>query len=92
MLEGRSDLAVLWDVRVAPPARGRGVAGALFRAAEDWARAQGCRELKVETQHVNIAACRLYARHGCRLAQVNPGAYAELPGELQLIWRKPLDA
>jgi GNAT superfamily N-acetyltransferase len=34
MLEGRDDLAVLWDVRVAPEARGQGVGSALFRAAE----------------------------------------------------------
>jgi GNAT superfamily N-acetyltransferase len=32
MLEGRRDLAVLWDIRVAPEARGRGVGAALFRA------------------------------------------------------------
>src|SRR5262245_10962741 len=33
MLEGRSDLAVLWDIRVAPDARGQGVGRALFEAA-----------------------------------------------------------
>ncbi len=33
MLEGRGDLAVLWDIRVSPEARGQGVGSALFRAA-----------------------------------------------------------
>ena len=35
ILEGRDDLAVLWDLRVTLAARGQGVGAALFRAAED---------------------------------------------------------
>jgi len=34
MLEGRSDLALIWDLRVAPEARGSGVGLALLREAE----------------------------------------------------------
>lgn len=90
MLEGRRDLAVLWDLRVAPEARGRGAGAALFHAAEAWARARGCRELKVETQNVNVPACRFYARQGCILAEAVRGAYPALPDEVQLIWRKDL--
>lgn len=90
MLEGRRDLAVLWDLRVAPGARGLGVGAALFRAAEAWARARGCRELKVETQNVNVPAGRFYARQGYVLAEANRGAYPALPDEVQLIWRKEL--
>jgi ribosomal protein S18 acetylase RimI-like enzyme len=30
MLEGRDDLAMLWDIRVSPEARGQGVGTALF--------------------------------------------------------------
>ncbi len=90
LLEGRSDLAVLWDLRVAPQARRRGVGSALFAAVEAWARRRNCRELKVETQNTNVAACRLYARGGCTLAQVNHGAYPDLADEVQLIWRKAL--
>lgn len=33
MLEGRSDLAVLWDIRIAPQARSRGFGALLFRRA-----------------------------------------------------------
>jgi len=90
MLEGRDDLAVLWDLRVDPAARGHGVGAALFRAAEGWAREAGCRELKVETQNVNVPACRFYARQGCTLAGARRGAYPALPREVQLIWRKAL--
>lgn len=90
MLEGRSDLVVLWDLRVAPEVRGQGIGSQLFRAAEAWAAARGCVELKVETQNVNVAACRLYRRNGCTLSQAVPGAYEASPAEVQLIWRKPI--
>ena len=90
MLEGRHDLAVLWDIRVAPDVRARGVGTALFGAAEAWARERGCTELKVETQNIDVPACRFYARQGCVLAEANRGVYPTLPHEVQLIWRKPL--
>lgn len=92
MLEGRRDLAVLWDLRVAPEARGRGVGTALFGfgAAEAWAAARGGRQLKVETQNVNVAACRFYARAGCVLGAIHRFAYPDLPDEVQLLWYKAL--
>jgi GNAT superfamily N-acetyltransferase len=90
MLEGRRDLAVLWDIRVAPEVRGRGVGAAPFRAAEAWAAARGCRRLKVETQNVNVPACRFYARQGCVLGAIDRFAYPGLPHEVQLLWYKDL--
>ncbi|MBW6456728.1 MAG: GNAT family N-acetyltransferase [Trueperaceae bacterium] len=92
MLEGRSDLAVLWDVRVAPAWRGRGIGAALFRAAEAWAEARGASWLKAETQNVNVAACRFYARQGCVLGAIHRFAYPDVPDEAQLLWYKPLRA
>lgn len=92
LLEGRPDLALLWDIRVMPAWRGRGIGSALFRAAETWAAARGYRQLKVETQNINAAACRFYARQGCVLCGVDPLAYPGLPGETQLLWYKDLPA
>jgi GNAT superfamily N-acetyltransferase len=92
VLEGRPDLAVLWDIRVRPEVRGRGVGSALFRAAETWASARGCFELKVETQTINVPACRFYARHGCVLKAVRPDAYPTLPHEVQLLWYRVLES
>jgi GNAT superfamily N-acetyltransferase len=66
------------------------VGAALFRAAESWARARGCRQLKVETQNVNVAACRFYSRQGCVLTSVDRLAYPGLPGEIQFLWYKDL--
>jgi GNAT superfamily N-acetyltransferase len=90
MLENRKDLAVLWDLRVADHARGQGVGTALFVAAERWAMARGCGQLKVETQNINVPACRFYARQGCTLGAVHQLAYPELPHEVQLFWYKHL--
>ena len=90
MLDQRDDIAVLWDIRVSPKVRGRGVGSTLFRAAESWAKDRGCRYLKVETQNINAAACRFYAAHGCELTAANRHAYPELPDETQLFWTKVL--
>lgn len=79
MLEDRSDLAVLWDIRVAPDFRGRGVGRALFDAAGTWMLTRGCRELKVETQNINVPACRFYASLGCQLRVVREHAYPQCP-------------
>ena len=82
--------ALLWDVRVAPDARRQGVGSALLEAAEQRARERGARSLRVETQDVNVPACRFYHAHGFRLERTTHGAYAELPNEVQLLWRKAL--
>lgn len=90
MLEGRSDLAVMWDIRVVPQWRGRGVGRLLFQAAERWATSRGCTQLKIETQNINVDACRFYATQGCELGAIDRFAYPDLPGETQLLWYKSL--
>ena len=90
MLEGRGDLAVLWDIRVAASARRRGVGTALVEAAVTWASRRGCRHLKVETQSINVTACRFYARQGFVLRSARGGVYPELPEEIQLLWYRDL--
>jgi GNAT superfamily N-acetyltransferase len=90
MLESRRDLALLWDIRVSPNKRRRGVGTKLFQAAEEWAKTKGCRQLKVETQNVNVPACRFYSKQGCLLGAVHRFAYPEFPDEVQLLWYKDL--
>ncbi|MCB9508000.1 MAG: GNAT family N-acetyltransferase [Myxococcales bacterium] len=92
MLEGRRDLAVLWDLRVAHKHRGAGIGGALVTTAAAWATGAGCCELRVETQDINVPACRFYERQGFRLLSVEPDAYPECPGETKLIWSRSLQA
>ncbi|MEO5903622.1 MAG: GNAT family N-acetyltransferase [Gemmatimonadaceae bacterium] len=91
MLEGRDDLALLWDLRVAPPFRSGGVGSALVHAAEALAASRGARVIKVETQNINVRACRFYASHGFNLRQANAEVYEAMPHEVQLLWYKSLD-
>ena len=90
MLGGSRDVALLWDIRVASSHRRRGVGAALLAAVEDRARARGARTLLVETQDINVAACRFYANAGFALWAVDGDAYPELPDEMQLLWCKAL--
>lgn len=81
--------AVLWDLRIHPDARRRGVGSAVFKRAADWARQEGCRRLKIETQNVNVPACRFYARQGCTLGGIHRYGYAGCPDvahEAMLLW------
>jgi GNAT superfamily N-acetyltransferase len=90
MLETRDDLALLWDIRVMPETRGKGVGSALLAAVERWAREQNAHWLKVETQNINVPACRFYARHGFALKAANALAYPAFPSEVQLLWYKAI--
>jgi GNAT superfamily N-acetyltransferase len=90
MLEGRTDLAFLLDLRVDTAHRGSGVGTALIDAVEAWAIGCGCTELKVETQDINAGACSFYAAMGMTCAEGDPDAYPDLPDETQVIWRKRL--
>jgi GNAT superfamily N-acetyltransferase len=88
MLRGRQDVALLWDIRVAPEMRGRGVGAALVAGAEAWSAAHGAAWIEVETQNVNVPACRFYERMGFVLREVHAHAYASRPDEVQLLWHK----
>lgn len=89
MLEGRGDLAVLWDIRVLPARRGHGVGKGLFQHAVDWSRQRDCVWMKIETQNINVNACRFYAAMGAELGDIRRFAYHGHPSvahEVQLNW------
>jgi GNAT superfamily N-acetyltransferase len=88
MLGGRSDTAALWDLRVRPDVRHTGIGSTLFVAAENWCRQRGCRVLMLETQNINLPACRFYVHMGCTLGIINRHAYSDFPDETQLVWFK----
>jgi GNAT superfamily N-acetyltransferase len=92
MPEARRELAMLWDIRVAPEGRGNGIGSALVVAAQTWAAARGCRQLAVETQNVNVPACMFYLHHGFELGSIQRFAYPALPEEVKLLWYKALGA
>jgi GNAT superfamily N-acetyltransferase len=89
MLEGRRDMSVLWDIRVSPERRGQGIGKKLFDHAAAWSRSKGCKQMKIETQNVNVDACRFYEARGAVLGDIRRFAYWDDPrvkDEIQLNW------
>jgi len=88
MLQGRRDLAVLWDIRVHPGHKRQGLGSRLFDWAAEWARKRDCKQLKIETQNNNVPACRFYAAKGCRLGAIDRYGYDDprVAHEAMLIW------
>ena len=86
MFEGRTDLAVLWDIRIRQEYRRSGIGTRLFARSVEWAKLKGCSRLKIETQNINAPACRFYARMGCELRGIHHGVYPEYPEEVQFLW------
>jgi len=89
MLESREDLAVLWDIRIHPDVRRHGVGSMLFKHSADWARKRGCKKLKIETQNINVSACRFYAKQGCKLGAIHRYGYSGCPPvahEAMFLW------
>ena len=86
MLEARTDLAVLWDIRVRQEYRRSGIGSQLFDVCVEWAKRKRCSRLEIETQDINVPACRFYAAKGCELRGIHHGMYSELPDEVQLLW------
>ena len=82
--------AVLWDIRVDEGSRRDGVGAALFRAVERWSVARGFSRLIIETQDINVGACRFYQSMGCTLTGWQPNGYADLRSEARLVWQRAL--
>jgi len=72
-----STLARLYSIAAAPAARGRGIGKALLAAAEDAARARGCRALRLEVRVDNAAAVALYEGAGYRRIGSYAGYYED---------------
>jgi ribosomal protein S18 acetylase RimI-like enzyme len=58
----------IFQVWVAPAARGRGIAAGLLREAIGWARKRGARAVRLDVTQGDTAAVRLYLREGFRNA------------------------
>lgn len=93
-LPGLGSQAVLWDIRVHPAVRGRGIGTRLIQEVVAWARDQGCQRLIAETQNSNVPACRFYARRGFELRAIDRFAYvgeSQTAHEIMLLWQKSLN-
>jgi ribosomal protein S18 acetylase RimI-like enzyme len=86
LLDQREDVAVLWDIRVHPDYQRDGIGTALFAKTKAFSVERECKLLKIETQNVNVPACRFYSRQGCYLGGIREHAYKDFPEEVELLW------
>lgn len=89
MLAGRTNMSVLWDIRVDPRYANQGVGSQLFTLAVEWSKERGYVQMKIECQNNNVKACRFYHKHGAVLGAIDAYAYysePEVRNEVQLIW------
>lgn len=87
--ENWNRFALIWEIAVDPPFRRRGVGRRLIEQAIGWARERRLPGVMLETQNINIAACRLYERCGFVLGGLDTFLYrGVLPGtrEIALFW------
>ncbi|WP_173915265.1 GNAT family N-acetyltransferase [Halobacillus sp. Marseille-Q1614] len=80
--------ANLWDLRVQPDARNKGIGGKLLEAVRLWSKERGYRTLMVETQNVNTPACKFYSNKGFVLETIDLHGYGEslVEDEAKLMW------
>ncbi|MBI9011448.1 MAG: GNAT family N-acetyltransferase [Clostridiales bacterium] len=86
MLEGREDLTVLWDIRIDKDYRNKGIGHQLVNTCKKVSKELNCNRLKIETQNINVSACKFYVRQGAELTSFKEHCYEEYPNEIQFIW------
>lgn len=84
-----NNYAVIEDMAVDAPHRGSGVARLMMDAAVEWARGAALAGVRLETQSINVAACRFYERYGFLLGGHDRYLYRRLhpdSREVALFW------
>ena len=87
--ENWNRFAIIWDIAVDLPFRRQGVGRRLIAEAVAWARERGLPGVMLETQNINMPACRLYERCGFALGGFDACLYrGAMPGtrEIALFW------
>lgn len=75
------DMVMVMHTLVVDPAlSGRGFARAFLRFYEDFARANGCPALRIDTNARNAAARAMYAKHGYLESGIVPCEFNGIPG------------
>ncbi len=85
-----NEFCLIEDIAVARCARQKGVASSLIDHAQNWANTKNLKGLMLETQDVNLAACRLYIKNGFHIGSIDTPLYKNLEccGEKAIFWYK----
>ncbi|QAW06384.1 GNAT family N-acetyltransferase [Bacillus subtilis] len=80
--------ALIEDIAVAKDYRQKGVGTALLHKAIEWAKENRFCGLMLETQDINVSACRFYAKHHFIIGAVDTMLYSNLPtaNEIAIFW------
>lgn len=94
-MEGfKKGAATLWDLRVLPDARSKGIGGKLLDTVIRWSIDRDYKTLMVETQNVNAPACTFYSSKGFILETIDQHGYRDslVEDEVKLIWSMDLSS
>ncbi|MFU1798727.1 GNAT family N-acetyltransferase [Paenibacillus azoreducens] len=80
--------ALIEDIAVAKEWRQKGIGSALMEKAVDWAKQNKFIGLMLETQDVNVSACRFYAKNSFIIGAVDNMLYSNFPtaNEKAIFW------
>ena len=84
------EVCVLHTLVISPAMSGRGYGSSFVRFYEDFARAHGCMELRMDTNARNCAARGLYAKLGYNEIGVVPTVFNGIPGVQLVLLEKHL--
>ena len=82
---------VIPTLTVDPNEKGRGIGTAFVRFYEEYARENGCRSLRLDTQEKNTAARALYARLGYKEVGYAPTVFNGIPGVRLVLLEKVIE-
>ena len=88
---GEDEAMVLHTLVISPASSGKGYGRQFVRFYEDYALAQGCTVLRMDTNARNAAARHLYAALGYREADIVPCEFNGLPDVQLVLLEKRLD-
>lgn len=85
-----NQFCIIDDIAVRQCARKMGVASSLIDRAMTWAINNNLKGFMLETQDINLAACKLYLHNGFKIGAVDTMLYSnfETKDEQALIWYK----
>lgn len=85
-----NEVCVLHTLVISPGFSGRGYGSAFVQYYEDYARAHGCAELRMDTNARNRSARQLYAKRGYREIGIVPTVFNGIPGVQLVLLEKHL--